>query len=71
MGGGEMRIYKCDKCSKIIENEKEIVRVSVSYFDFFEGSLVETRENFEFCKSCGNLILNFLRMKRGENGKVS
>jgi predicted RNA-binding Zn-ribbon protein involved in translation (DUF1610 family) len=62
--GGGMRVYRCDKCGKIIESEKDLVRVSVSYFELFEGSFVETKNNFEFCKSCGNIILDFLRMKR-------
>jgi predicted RNA-binding Zn-ribbon protein involved in translation (DUF1610 family) len=64
-----MRVYKCDRCGKIVESEKDLVRVSISYFELFEDSFVETKKDFEFCKSCGNIILDFLRMKRsGKDG---
>jgi hypothetical protein len=58
---------KCDKCGRIVENEKDITKVSVSYFEKDEALLTfkEVKEDFEFCKSCRDLVLDFLKMHKG------
>jgi RNA polymerase subunit RPABC4/transcription elongation factor Spt4 len=62
-----MRVYKCDKCGRIVENGKDITKVSVSYFEKDEALLIfkEVKEDFEFCKNCRNLVLDFLKMHKG------
>ena len=58
---------KCDKCGRIVENEKDITKVSVSYFEKDEALLTfkEVKEDFEFCKNCRDLVLDFLKMHKG------
>lgn len=60
-------VYRCDTCNKLVEKDKDIVKMKILIFNVKEG----IPDNFAdlavyrfVCTECKNKILNF-----GNNGK--
>ena len=58
-----MKVFRCDKCGKIVEKSQNVITVSIHYVD--EEFSVERTQYLDFCDDCGKEVLTFLKMKRG------
>lgn len=54
-------IYRCDTCNKIVENDKNIVKIKFMFYTMHEGkqdTIPEWSESRLVCTECRNKFLN-------------